>query len=223
MIINSDFKDYYDKAASYGIDKTVAWNRRSVKYFHVRRGDGPAEGLNRITDKKITTAADLLGFRHIESHELSDTLLFCGEIWVIVYDTTSDLVRIISEKEAEAVSTRKIKSRKLSWMYGPWGGGYGARHAAADLIHKAYESPVILVAGWRHGSSSITVNPSLRKIGFYQDASMIFSKIHSYLSPKDKETVKVADKYRIAAHGYDKDSFRHEPGGPARKRKKAAG
>jgi len=69
---------------------------------------------------------------------------------------------------------------------------------------------------WRN-HPKFFVNPLLKDYKFYKifDAIQAFQEISMFLGGvlgnKEKEIVNVADKYKIAQHGFDKWSFRKEP------------
>lgn len=69
---------------------------------------------------------------------------------------------------------------------------------------------------WNH-NSKFFVNPLLKDYEFYKifDSFQAFQEIQMFmggvLGRGEKEIVEVADKYKIAQHGFDKWSFRKEP------------
>jgi len=72
--------------------------------------------------------------------------------------------------------------------------------------------------------AKLSINPSLKETGFGRvlEAHAAFQEISMFLpalAPVEK-MVKIEDKYLAASKGFNKASFRREPGTPDRKRKK---
>ena len=74
---------------------------------------------------------------------------------------------------------------------------------------------------YRH---SFTINPVLKDLKFYKvfDAFTAFQEIQMFISGVlgigEKEIIEVADEYKIPQHGFDKWSFRKEPGQKKRRK-----
>lgn len=70
---------------------------------------------------------------------------------------------------------------------------------------------------WLHNHQKFTINPLLKEYEFYKifDAFQAFQEISMFmggvLGRGEKEIAVVADKYKIAQHGFDKWSFRKMP------------
>lgn len=71
---------------------------------------------------------------------------------------------------------------------------------------------------WRGDNvAKFIINPLLKEYEFYRmfDTFQAFQEISMFMSgvlgSREKEIVEVADKYKIAQHGFDKWSFRKEP------------
>jgi hypothetical protein len=85
-----------------------------------------------------------------------------------------------------------------------------------DALFIELNAPVFLAEPADRGKRKINIwkNPILKDWKFYKvkDPATAFQDIQMYLTNqlvKEKEVDEIADKYRIAQHGYDKFSFRH--------------
>lgn len=208
MKINSDFHDYYDTALGYGVDTTIHYNRKG-------RGYAP-EGMPETLLKPM---------RHRSVKLKDETVIrplvvgFCGVLHPAVEifrgkETSPDylydvkhLLTFASDKGLrERGYARVVLGDFLRWD--------GKR---CDTIFQQVSAPVFVVSREREYDDELTlrINVMLRKFQFYKvvDAFSAFQEISRYLSNelvRRDEPLEVADKYRIAQHGYDKYSFRKE-------------
>jgi hypothetical protein len=81
-----------------------------------------------------------------------------------------------------------------------------------------YKRKSLDIKYWRGDNTvKFIINPLLKEYEFFKvfDSFQAFQEIQMFISGvlgnKEKEIVQVADKYKIAGHGFDKWSFRKEP------------
>src|SRR5208283_3990318 len=89
-------------------------------------------------------------------------------------------------------------------------------NAPAFIYDSDYDRKIINNYSYNHRNPKFFVNPLLKDYEFYKvfDTYQAFQEIQMFiggvLGNKEKEIIEVADKYKIAKHGFDKFSFRKD-------------
>lgn len=235
MYIISKRKDYYDGVVgSVGMDKTIVYERhveeiedsaKMPKEFQYKgfRWEGSNPFLNichmDIDREKTSIYHDVDGF----------IVGFCGKLymgWKFYY----------KEKEFNAEFNRHEDVVKTDIIYGlpeavqylktdywrgnfkddlNYVGSYDPKEIFRDI-----NAPVFVYdsyMGRPRRNDVFTINPNLKEWEFYKvvDAFTAFQEISMFiggvLGTGEKEIIEVADKHKIAQHGFDEWSFRREP------------
>lgn len=227
MRIISDFKDYYDSAAAYGIDTTVIYQRKRTPLF---------------VPELVSLFEDM--------PRNSDFGKYWAEMWlqvVVVAGKGYPLVTINEGRPGEKVISRwydlEMLNRHIAnhpkreffqTRFGGWDGpdrGWSNHYAMSyaglkvafakvrnmDLSHVCIDhcAPVALIV-WdkRKIEPNLILNPNLSELRFQQvmDPYTAFQEIDMYLSgvlgQSANPMVAISDQDRIAKHGFDKWSFR---------------
>lgn len=229
MIINTDFRQYYDALAKQNVDKTVVYNRHSqicTLDFHRR-------GSNLLTTRFIANEGEevivqfpkevknILQYRnfHIDGHYYeSAILLFCGTPHFIFqryhdYNRFPLLYNVAFEKLKTFYGETNVEYYKFREEF---------IKLEFSKIHHLFNSPIILLGGHSYdifggkfSGNYLHVNPNLDALRFYSqlDVWQTYNAVYSYLAgvlTTNKETIMVSDKDKILGHGFDpKISFRH--------------
>jgi hypothetical protein len=112
----------------------------------------------------------------------------------------------------------KARARQLRWVVpaddgaGDWKSFFD--QAGDERLHEMATVLRVPVAGWYVGH--VSVNPKLADVQFFKqlDAWQAFQEISMFLgnlAAPERNTVAIADKYRVAQHGFDEYSFRKPP------------
>jgi hypothetical protein len=230
MNIRSKFRDYYDSAVRFGIDETLLYarfskiydfqklkNNKLSKEWMVSKPNGPADSLSR--NRKPYCGELIIGF--------------CGRLYQCVHvvhpakpfekDTHEYLY---GEKAKKFLVDNHADDYIPSWRR------YKKQQAFADFhikpvktddkIFREVNSPIFAIepaefnelGKERWGGTKLTTNIRLAgyEFGKCVDAFTAFQEISMYLTNQlivIKQVEEVADKYRIAQHGFDNLSFRH--------------
>lgn len=230
MYIISKFHDYYDSAATYGIDKTVIYKRERKEMTLQRarwNGGGsdlvsyPEETMNKL-GQKVLVQEFLVGF--------------CGQVYPAVRFTCGDRVACAYTAEQFFIEAVDFdlgvdwKAKNTTWSRMRfWRGGINAGYAKSfyardwtkELGSKFVElhTPIFTVTSVGH-KVILAANDSLKNHLFakVQDPASAFQNIYMYISgvlgqPKDIPS-KQTDKEKAASHGHDGEySFKKPPGG----------
>jgi hypothetical protein len=240
MLIESKFHDYYDSVISYGVDKTVPYNRETVdieapRDFHSRIG----YNVSFWPVKEPTSEVRRLKFDGVEGDFsfVFRVVGFCGELFPCVC--------------LEATHMWKGKAPKPRWFYTlkeyqefldrfTFHEKRFHREDGFDLDHKNRPKNFFNLAHWEplkklfpihrvpafmfgpeHFNSRgiLRLNPELKKLQFMKvkAPAEAFQEIYMYISGvlgmNPRPMVEISDKDRAAAKGHDgKYSFRKPPG-----------
>lgn len=239
MYIISKKKDYYDGVAgSTGIDKTIVYEREmdeieekeiprifqskwnGIKTFDVN----PFRSLSYHLIKKE--------YRKIYDENAYFIIGFCGKLY-IGWKLYKAVPVVNGNPELQTIITYDIKYVKNILEEKSWRGNlndsidyiksFNSIQIFRDLNVPAFVFDSDYNRTWidnnvygRH-NPKFFINPILKDYDFGKvfDAFQAFQKIQMFiggvLGNKEKEIVEVADKYKIAQHGFDKWSFRKEP------------
>ena len=225
-IVGGKFSDYYDSAQGYGIDTTLVYVRKENHISNIAlpvpKND---DGVTEKTNERFYLEPKVLGF--------------CGTLYPLVqitYDKRGiwhgdkykweakkteyfyDFDSLAASGYIEQVHTWKIKEDLREFF-----------HTFQDrkddkLFTEVAEAPIFVLTadeenrrnGDRHNRyfAAMRTNPNLKELGFMRmkDAFTAFQEISMYLSNqlvKEKSIDNIADKYKIAGHGFDETSFRN--------------
>jgi hypothetical protein len=241
MLIIAKKKDYYDGVAgTTGIDKTIVYDRQIIeveennipefferKRYHFGRNDQSSfHNLFHHGLKK-----DL----HIVYPNYAHFVIgFCGKLYVGWKLYSKGKEHYQGYNDVITTITYDFENAKKLFEPQTWGGRKFAddvnnimNHDSIELFRE-FNAPVFVYDG-DYGRASINercsncnhpkffINPLLKEYQFYKvfNAVQAFQEIQMFLGGVlgrgEKEIVEVADKYKIAQHGFDKWSFRKEP------------
>lgn len=241
MYIISKKKDYYDGVAgTTGIDKTIVYDRQIIeveenniptffakkRYCFGKNDQTPPHNLNSYRLKKEVT---------IVYPEYSSFIIgFCGKLYIGWKLYSEGKTLSYGGKELITTITYDFDNMKKLIEEKSWGDrkfvedvNFIINYNAVDLCRE-FNSPVF-VYDFDYNKTSINkywlgnhhpkiiINPLLKEYQFYKvfDAVQAFQEIQMFiggvLGNKEKDIIEVADKYKIAQHGFDKWSFRKMP------------
>jgi len=240
MYIIAKKKDYYDGVAgSTGIDKTIVYNRQIIEidekdYPKVfRRYDAWANKnlspFNKMGNIDIKRELRITG---VYEHAAIFIIGFCGKLYVgCKLYSKGEKIHSYGNKELITTITYDMENLKnLIQDYGWWGKfednlNYVLTYNPIEFFRE-FNAPVFVYDNdygrtcipfnWKN-NHKFFINPLLKEYQFYKvfDAVQAFQEISmfmgSVLGNKEKDIVQVADKYKIAQHGFDKWSFRKMP------------
>lgn len=237
LIINHKHKDYYDGVAgTMGIDKTIVYDRQIIeveekdlpKIFHsystwTNRKPSPFVKLSNTNIKKE--------LRMVYECTAPFIIGFCGKLYVgwKLYSVVKNKL-YNDDKLITTITYDNENVKKLVEQFS-WDGNfddnlnYVLTYDALDLFRR-FNSPSFVYdsdydrkyggSPWKY-NKKFFINPLLKEYQFYKlfDAVQAFQEIQMFiggvLGNKEKQITEVADKYKIAQHGFDKWSFRKEP------------
>lgn len=212
MKIISKFKDYYDTASSYGIDKEVLYVR---------------------TPQKTKLTSDQNGFgrlnSYIRGYEVEKRLIgFCGEIYplLVLYptDDTSGYKRISGAKpiicysREEFLRYHSVKKSRTYYRYrfdAPLDMFYSQDYSSCKELFQSLKAPIFMVSV-AHRETFVETNIKLKDLNFYRikDSATAFQDIFQFVSGvlagSENPMVQISDKDKIAKRGFDKWSFRKQ-------------
>lgn len=227
MRIISDFKDYYDSAAAYGIDKTVVYQRKRTELvvpametlFEEMPKQHDFERWAEMQLRVLVVAGN--GYPVVSLIEGSLTLSKVTTHW---YDLEALNRHIANHPKRENFLSRyggwdgdeRRWSKRYTMSYAGLKGAF-AKVRSMDLPHLCIEhgTPVMLIQWGEHKSKpNLILNPKLSNLRFQNvmDAYTAFQEIDMFVSgvlgQSANPMVAISDQDRIAKHGFDKWSFR---------------
>lgn len=196
------FKDYYDGVAGMGVDQTLHYMRdaRTVETDIILPGGG----------------LEVIGF--------------CGQLYPLVHWYPVEAGYMVSPRDTH-IFAHSLDEYKLNREWDR--GGFRRSDEVAEFFTRfnnvkedkifvdIVEAPVFVLKAakrnapnWRGYYADATTNICLADYEFYKhvDAFTAFQTLSQYISNqlvKEKKVDVIADKYRIAGHGFDKFSFRN--------------
>jgi hypothetical protein len=224
MIINSDFKDYYDIMQKHGVDKTVVYNRKQ----HIFASTEKCPPLDAL-EKRFREARGycdhygdlyfnpgLLGFcgKFYLFYQLQNHSTFNGkEVEGIAYDF-ADIKKFCGKQYLDGKyldGSRYLSGNIIAWQSDvlPLSFGKIALWATPEIFQEL-KTPIFLI---RHNGER-QLNPILKAWGFqrvlgpaeaYQE---IASFVSGVLGQSVRPTVPIGDVDMAAKKGFDKWSFR---------------
>lgn len=236
MLILSNFRDYYDSCASFGVDITVPF-RREQSSFELNDETGPNGAMIKDFKSLVSSAADRLP--PMPGRSPLVFVGFCGKVYAglhtRVVDATGKLYeqRFYQPEPPKGVSTqclwdlrdihpddhdkylnelryyRSKGDKKLGdWMIAKGSGAIG------EWIEIFQRHNLVSFAIYDH---QVFINPRLqdlrfqRVIGGVEAFQMIEMFISGVLGVSPNPMIELTDKDRIQAHGFDHYSFRKPP------------
>jgi hypothetical protein len=233
MFIQSNFKDYYDSAASSGIAKDIIYKRQTstIQLDHGFYTDGlPQHFPDDFEDEEFTKG------RSHQNREYCKWMIigFCGQYHIAVVNTLPDNVHqhniAYYGEEILALDWQKPKSfwryehpkKVIEQMIQQW-------HLKTYVgLFVILNTPIFAIE-IQHSLSKyeqrnkelylqkFEINPNLVNYQFYkvQDAFSAFQSIQSYISgilgTKENEIIEVSNNSKIVKAGFDlKTSFRKD-------------
>lgn len=232
MLINSDFKDYYDPMQKHGVDKLVVYNRKRQEFLD-RDKCPPLEPL-------LKELHDLRAWAYRESWLSWPMFLvgFCGELHLgfhlhyfdnfktrdaCVYDI-EHFEGFLRDTDPRLLSVfnKTVKTRKrffgkdrIEFERGDVERAFAHFKKPNSTLFQKLKAPVFWVTqdnGYLRPNR--VINPCLKKIEFqqvkppqvaYQELSMFISGV---LGTPERPMVKISDVDMAAKKGFDKWSFR---------------
>lgn len=233
MRIISDFKDYYDSAAAYGVDMERVYARKA------RTEIIKTKDCSLITDMpRVDVLIPARGPGAIRSRsEKADGILLCvaGKL----YPFYSRIVRPTYQNPYCLNSFQKEFSNDVSLCCYTDSSWFQDSYAAAEkwikdntgrdvsYINDMYKSPLVLIHvdkqvtthhHYKETEFNVIVNPKLSDYNFAKvvDPYQMFQNISMYIdgvmSLSQEEAPKQTDKEKILSHGLDmRYGFRHRP------------
>jgi len=215
MLIISKFKDYYDTAIAYGVDKECVYNRNTEE---VRKPKRTYDDTTEFKTKNYTY--------DITPH----TIGFCGDIYRMVkihvinnYDELDEKIlgfydaeSLIKYMKEQSIDFKVKNYNWRSWYRNSWKTEkeikqyYNIEINQSDYeLFRKYHTPVFV-----KDYNYTYINPCLKDYKFakIKDAYSAFQDIYQYmagvLGNNEKETVDVLDKTRVKQYGFNDWSFR---------------
>ena len=233
MLIQSTFKDYYDSAASIGIDKTIVFKRTTSE---VQLEDGFfMDGLPRYFPDDLPDEYFPISQSHPDRNYCKWMIIgFCGVYHVAVFNTLAES----NNKHTMAYYGEDIlaldwKKEKGFWRYPE---PKITIQNLLNLWHLKQESkfffelntPIFAkeilqsLSKYQQNNKQLylekfELNPNLNKYQFYKEIDTVtaFQNIQSYISgvlgTKENDTIEVSNESKIIKAGFDlKTSFRKD-------------
>lgn len=213
MLIVGKFKDYYDKAGIYGVDKKVVYNRQTR--------------IVENTSGHYSEHREIRGTNY--KHWTEFWIGFCGKWYFGRADDEYPYYlfnKIGGGKIKKELVTYGKEAIDLSypegqnkWYWRNYNQYYLQKHGAEYRNpFLELDSPVLAVVG-----SQLIVNPCLADVHFQKVKSPFeaWQEIEMFMTndlAKQVDPAPLSDKLRAAAHGFDKHSFRKDTP-PKRKQK----
>jgi len=233
MIINSDFKDYYDIMQKHGVDKLTVYNRRKQEF----KGQDKCFAL----DTKREQLEELRAWNSREGGLYWPMFLvgFCGEFYVgfrlHYYDNYIDKSADVYDVEHFADFLGSVNKGLLARFNTPvkvkgkrhWSRDRiefqreGAQHAFSYFakpeiqIFQDIQAPVFVIhESAPYHKADRTVNPCLKEFGFHQvkPPQVAYQELAQFISgvlgQSSRPMVPIGDVDMAAKKGFDKWSFR---------------
>jgi hypothetical protein len=241
MRIISQFKDYYDSAASYGQDMETIFNRvRSVVSYDPNALNKFDHKTKRKTIYKHTRDINKNGY----TYDCSKLVLgFCGKIIPFVkvskreagnyMDAATEDVFYSHDEFIAYLKKEDLKENSFEerFWYSKDGDFWGKNDWSylVDLF-RLHKTPIFLYGNVddllthdeKHDLKkyfNLIINPKLKEIKYQaeMDAATTFQEVFMYiagvLGSVEKEMINISDKDKIKQHGFDpKYGFRKMPG-----------
>jgi hypothetical protein len=210
--IHSKFHDYYDSAMGYGQDSSLHYQRKQEQHKLSEVEAALPEPFRHFARRRVDNGTSL----DYETFIVG----FCGRLYPAVHTwdrpDTGEHCYIYEPKELLAFG----KKHYGQWLRESFDEAVNLSGVQHDSIFLKVDAPIFTIEelsefGEDHCAHWLITNSWLKAVEFFKvvDAFTAFQEIAMYLSNqlvKHDEVLEVADKYKIAQHGYDKHSFRKE-------------
>lgn len=197
MIINSDFKDYYDYLAHQYRDNKIVYDREEI--IIVDREKYPE-----LYDfsQKYTRESVVYEKRKIVYRDTTEILLIAGRVFAFrSYFDTNECAHIRDYKEPYKMWQNSFwqKSEKLVEN--------GARLPKALELNQKY-APIIYLHPRMSSDCIGILNPCLKQFSPPISTWEIFQDVMSVLGSVEPKIPEMDDKTKLDSHGFDHHSFR---------------
>lgn len=221
MILNSDFKDYYDTLFKYGTDKAVVYNRKEKRIHYPKKTEWVLQIkklLNIITpvnpfpydasivmvgENLYTTRMARKGSEHCNFEEFTN--VDCLDYATIESINKNNMVILHGHKQKANSIYRLFDSNKIEPI---------TKHMLKE-IQEFTESPIV-----KFDNDGMVLNCNLSNTMVRINPHLVITELEKFFQTPEPTIVEVGNKYKVKAHGFDERSFKREKGGPTRKRKK---
>jgi len=234
MYINSNFTDYYDFCTKYGQDSKIVYNRKTSKVSVAPKNkiwqppleldvNDPSQFLKLCAHAVAALNPSKVYTKNTGWTQQYPISFYCvgGSPYFLIHETHT----VVSFLEAWDYMSSK-HGKKFSY-FSNYSNALGksfealCKHEKLMTLHTHFGAPIFGLNYLEYENpQSWTLNPSLKDIKFPVDPVVVYTTIFNSLRASEPQTLEVDDKYKVLAHGMDACSFKREPGGPTRKRKK---
>jgi hypothetical protein len=232
MFIVSKFRDYYDSVSSFGIDKSIVYNRQESYIENRRHPFCKNEIISGKYGKHSSYLLSIFSYKE-RSYRWQNRLelkpyhiFFCGKIYIVYekiecYDGNNRTEILYKEEDLlKAFEDKKIKLSKdslkqISNMY------LFFNEKDCTFANIDYKSPCLM---YDFNKEKLLINPCLADFEFYRvvDSASAFQSIQSFISGVmgvgEKPMIEIKENDKIVSKGFNKWSFRN-PDPPKRKMK----
>ncbi len=243
MRIISKTRDYYDAAQAQGQDRSLVFLREfSESSPDQRLGDHPAALLPFRNHAFAVSPGNIQLPRNPALYDVASVapgfVLFAGKLYPfaqvyasrwgitgrptassvdrVCYDM-ADFIQTMSTLEYDVEAHNKFKHHLFKPdRVGSWSAFFEMKgNTRMEAFAVEQRKPVL---SWCRAGDHLQVNPSLAQLQFFRvfDAWQAFQELSMFmgnLANPDNNQVVIADKHRIAQHGFDEYSFRKLPQG----------
>jgi hypothetical protein len=240
MLIISKYRDYYDKIVGVdGIDKTLVFKRNIIEIEDIK-----ADVININYNMPCNIGCSLYSEKITKKNPIYTSFIigFCGKLYIgykfewienikdeeikkseILYDKEKIIAKIIKNKNPNRAKKLKQQLEDV----------YNNIHFK-DYYEKFQIQNIPYFYAKKYKSTTnntyfriLKLNPILNDYDFFKmfDPFTAFQEISMFLGGvlciNEKETLEIDDKYRMAASGYDKTSFRQSAPGIKKEQRRA--
>ena len=241
MRIISKFHDYYDAAQSEGQDRSLVFVRENRRYPQCSMtGEAPAPLLAFAKFALVHTHRRLAGERRGPDKNTNvetsfGIILFAGKLYpfarvefrhglyggasnapVVCY-TRDELVATLAPFDFDLDKHDKKVAKERFWETAPVTTEAFFSLTGSEQLREEALTHRLAVVSWERSGDLVQENPVLSSFQLFRHlhAWQAFQELSMFwgnLAAPDRVPVTVADKDRIAQHGFDKWSFRRMPG-----------
>jgi hypothetical protein len=237
MYINSNFTDYYDFCTKYGQDPKIVYNRKTSKVPVVTKNkiwqsplqydiNDPSQFLKLCAHAVAALNPSKVYTKNTGWTQQYPISFYCvgGSPYFLIHETHTVVSFLeawdyMRSKQGKKFSYFSNATNALGRAFEPL-----CKHEKLMTLHAHLDTPLFALDYYnyqnRPGHLGWTLNPSLKDVKFPVDPVVVYTAIFNSLQASELQTLEVQNKYKVLAHGMDNDSFKREPGGPTRKRKK---
>lgn len=222
MLIISKFRDYYDNAIGYGVDKKIVYSRKQ-NTLELDYDQKLYKDLSKILQNRNDR---IYRFKDLNAIVRPFFIGFCGKIYqgynyiphnssfgenIYGFDKSAFPKEILELRLNKYFSFRKDDFKTFADLL-----EQPIYTLENESIFKERNAPAFFFED--HARKTIFIdNPCLSNYQFQKimDSTTAFQEISMFISGAlgvtEKEIVQISDKDKILAHGFDNRSFRKEP------------